>query len=125
MRRFSWFCLAVILFKLCLGTVMAMPAMVPMHHPSEQALSLPACHGEAKANQAQSPQGAMSTAHSTNDPASHTPSSTDVDCHHCCAVGLGAVYNVFGPPAPWVQAIRIKQDWRSVSLRPGLRPPIH
>jgi len=113
------------MFKLCLGTVMAMPATVPMQQPSERALSLPACHGEPKDSQAQTPQGAISTAHSTNDPASHTPSLTDVDCHHCCAVGLGAFYNVFGPPAPSFQAILIKQDWRSVSLRPGLRPPIN
>jgi hypothetical protein len=125
MRRFSWFCWVVIMLKLCLGTVMAMPALVPMNHPAEQALSFPACHGDANTSQAQSPQGAISAAHSSNDPASQTPSSTDVDCHHCCAVGLGAVYNVFGPQTPSVKAIRIKQDWRSVSLRLGLRPPIN
>ncbi|PIT74109.1 hypothetical protein [Limnohabitans sp. G3-2] len=124
MRRFSWFCLLVIMFKLCLGTAMAMPAMVPTHHPSEQTLSLPACHGEAKTGHAQHPQGAVDAAQSTSDPATHTPSATDADCHHCCALGLGSLHQGFGPTAPSVQATRIQPDWRSVSLRPGLRPPI-
>jgi hypothetical protein len=124
MRRLSWFCVGVILFKLSLSSVMAMPALGHLHHPTEQTLAVPACHGASNTHLKQATQDEQTLAQPRADLASQTPSSTDLDCHHCCAAGLAGHQTVLLPPAPAVHAERIKPDGLSVSLQPGLRPPI-
>lgn len=124
MWRLSWFCVGVILFKLSLSSVMAMLALGHLHHPTEQTLAVPACHGAANTPMKQSMQDAPTLAQPRADLASDTPSSSDLDCHHCCAVGLAGHQTVLLPPAPAVHAERIKPAGLSVSLQPGLRPPI-
>lgn len=124
MRRLSWFCVGVILFKLSLSSVMAMPALGQLHHPTEQTLAVPTCHEAANTPLKQSTQDAQTLAQPSADLASDTASSTNLDCHHCCAVGLAGHQTVLLPPASAVHAERIKPDGLSVSLRPGLRPPI-
>jgi hypothetical protein len=121
MRCLSWFCVWVILFKLSLSSLMAMPALGHLHHPTEQTLAVPTCHEAASTHLKQSTQDVQALAQPS---ASDTPSSTDLDCHHCCAVGLAGHQPGFLPPAPAVHAEQINQDGLSVSLRPGLRPPI-
>ncbi len=124
MRHLSWFCVWVILFKLSLSSLMAMPALGHLHHPTEQTLAVPACHEAASTYPKQSALDVQTLAQPSGDFASDTPSSTDLDCHHCCAVGLAGHQTGFLPPAPAVHAAQINQDGLSVSLRPDLRPPI-
>ncbi len=124
MRRFSWFLILLVLFKLSLGSVMASSALAHLKHTEEQALAMPSCHGQANANLAQHSNDGLSLSHTKSDTTPHTPNDTQVDCHHCCALGLWGQTSLSGPPAPAVHAAPIQQDWLSVSLRPGLRPPI-
>ncbi len=124
MRRFSWFLVLLVLLKLSLGSGMAMPTLAHQNHPTKQAVELHACHGQVNASLGQTSQEDLSLSHPRADSTSHALNAADVDCHHCCAVGLAGQPSACLPPAPAVHAAQIQPDWLSVSLRPGLRPPI-
>lgn len=125
MRRFSWFFLfLLVLCKLSLGSVTARHALADMNHHAEQALALPACHGQANANPVQTSNDGFSVSHATADPTPHTADAIEVDCHHCCALGLWGYPTIGLPPAPAVHAVPIQQNWLSANPRPALRPPI-
>lgn len=124
MRRFSWFLILLVLFKLSLGSVLASPALAHLKPSEEQALAMPSCHGQANADPVQPSNDGLSLSHTESDTSPHAPKATQVDCHHCCALGLWGQPSLGWPKAPAVHAAPIQQDWLSVSLRPGLRPPI-
>lgn len=124
MHRFLWFLILPVLFKLSLGSVMASPALTHLKHPAEQTLALPACHGQANADPVQPSNDDRSLSHTRSDTTPHTPKATEVDCHHCCTLGLWGQPSLGLPPAPVGHAAPPQHDWLSVSLCPGLRPPI-
>ena len=131
MRRISWFLVLVILLKLGVGPVMAMPAATQSHPtlPEQHSAVLPACHGHGVTPTASALTDSLSWAQASHDPtskdpASHAHGAADADCHHCCAVGLGCLMTVCLHPTPAAHAERITHDWESASLRPDLRPPI-
>lgn len=130
MRSFSWLLIWLMVLKMSLGSVMAMPNPWPgteatVHEVADttyrevQLATLPDCHGHAIS---QDDGKGLKTSSSSKD--TDAPPGNTCDCHHCCAVGLGRGSRIEQAPAPATHPTNPPQGWQSVNLRPVLRPPI-
>jgi hypothetical protein len=130
--------------KMSLGLVMAMPIPLPgaeptlsdisattdrttpdpgdKHHQVHQQVLVatsPDCHRHATSHH-------EVNGHTTSPPSVNTDShcGDSIDCHHCCAIGLGREPGNEQQTAPATHPTSPPQDWQNANLQPVLRPPI-
>ncbi len=119
MRYGSWLGIVVILLKLSLGSVMALPVS-----PHAQGLVQPVCHGQVIPDGSITSHESPTAQQTTDAPAAQFLNAGGADCHPCCATGLGGVKTLALLPAPAARPQALTRHWLSASLRPDLRPPI-
>jgi hypothetical protein len=144
MRCCSWLLMGVMLLKLSLGSVMALPISWQSHlltpittahqkkPPKEQTkdsqfsvntqtlmAAWPDCHGHSDTQADKSSSDTPPTAEDTS-----TPCTSLDDCRHCCAVGLGHWADKGQQTAPSGQPQLLLLGWKSANFRPLFRPPI-
>ena len=145
MRSCSGWLIWLMVLKMSLGSVMAMPIQWSWAEPNVSEVSasidrttshpsngqhtthrevrlatLPECHGQANSHLEVKGHPSHPTEVDTDG-----TSGNPIDCHHCCAVGLGSSPCMALQRAHAAQPTSPRQDWQSANLRPVLRPPIH
>jgi hypothetical protein len=146
MRCCSWFLTGLMLIKLSLGSVMAMPISMDGQNPLQTAWST-ADQDTAAGEKTKDPQFAGNTPalvavwpecheHSANpsdkqaidqtlaSTETNKPCTSDVHCHDCCALGLIDWTVLALHPAPATRPVPEQHGWQSAHVRTVLRPPI-
>jgi len=138
-RRFSWFRIVLVLLKLGWGTAAAMPLSASFGHAPTSAL-LP-CHTNMANSAGTAPRqqpnpqedphhlDSRQTAQLVGEtgPLPWPVSSHDTDCSDCqlcCAIRLDVSSWSLPQAVPASTPRGMTQRWKSVSLRPELRPPL-
>ncbi|WP_146186211.1 MULTISPECIES: hypothetical protein [unclassified Limnohabitans] len=138
MRSCSGWLIWLMVLKMSLGSVMAMPIQwswaeptvsevstttdrttSPTVHHAVPLATLPECHGHATRHLEVKGHPLHPTEVDTDG-----PSGNPIDCHHCCAVGLDSEPCMALHRAHAAHPTSPRQDWQSANLRPVLRPPI-
>lgn len=112
MRRTVWTVFFALLLQLLAGSGWAGRAPQTPDH----------CHAPSHHSLQAVPDADMDTAASDAD-VTHSL-STQMDGHHCCAVGLGTAACGLLQTLPQARPHRQHGPWLSLSLSPDLRPPI-
>jgi hypothetical protein len=107
MRRALWPLIFSLLLQLLAGNAWA----GSMGHPQPGH-----CHDAATSV-------AVAVGQASSSDAVDVPGS-QVDSHHCCAVGQGWLEPPLQAPPPQAAPTALVSSWLSLALRPDLRPPI-